>query len=42
MEKYTGTCIYGKSFLNIKANDKDKDKKIETNAKTIFIYDDSK
>ena len=36
MEKYTGTCIYGKSFLNIKANDKDKDKKIETNAKTIL------
>ena len=36
MKKYTGSCIYGKSFLNIKAYDKDKDKKIESNTKTIL------
>lgn len=36
MEIYIETCIYGKSFLNVKANDKDKDKKIESNTKTIL------
>lgn len=33
---YRNMYIYGKSFLNVKANDKDKDKKIESNTKTIL------